>query len=147
MAGKSSSKHQKDMYSLYNSNGTYAKNKKAQLERHLKNHPEDAIAKAALKNISSETRRGGYSGPTKGMGTRASDRLYAQLSAEVRSMERVRKFIKSPATVVLKNNEIYTPERLFEELGIRPTEQKAQQNGKAKKVRRGGRRTKQANAA
>ena len=48
MARKTSSKHKKELYQSYKSNGTYEKNRLSRLKRHLKNHPEDAQAQKAL---------------------------------------------------------------------------------------------------
>lgn len=41
----------KNQYSNYKSQGRYLKNKRAKLERHIKNHPEDVNAQEALKNL------------------------------------------------------------------------------------------------
>jgi hypothetical protein len=41
-------KSQSEQYTAYKNLGRFAKNRKAKLERHLKKHPDDAAAKAAL---------------------------------------------------------------------------------------------------
>lgn len=47
----------KAQYSAYKSQGRYAKNKRAKLERHLKKFPNDEQAQEALKNVSSDPKR------------------------------------------------------------------------------------------
>lgn len=47
----------KEQYAAYKTQGRYLKNKKAKLERHIKNNPDDVQAQEALKNIKSDTIR------------------------------------------------------------------------------------------
>lgn len=51
MGKKSTSKHQKDLYTAYKNNGTYAKNRLIRLKRHVKKFPDDVKAAATLKHI------------------------------------------------------------------------------------------------
>lgn len=51
MAKKSTSAMQKLQHKTYQDSGSYAKNKKAGLIRHLKTHENDAQAQKALKSV------------------------------------------------------------------------------------------------
>ena len=51
MASKSRSKHQGTKYAQYKTEQRWSKNRRRKLERHLRQFPEDAQAKAALNNI------------------------------------------------------------------------------------------------
>lgn len=61
MASGSSKKNRSDSdknhYKAYQANGTFSTNKKAKLNRHLKNNPNDDTAKEALKNVPSYRRK------------------------------------------------------------------------------------------
>ena len=57
MARKTSSKHQKELYQSYKSNGNYTKNRIARLKRHLKKYPEDTQAQKALNGDISYRRK------------------------------------------------------------------------------------------
>lgn len=57
MAKKQSSKHQKDLYSLYKSNQTWKKNREERLKKYISKNPNDEKAKEALKNISYRRRK------------------------------------------------------------------------------------------
>lgn len=52
MGAKKISLKGKGCYATYKATGRYEKNRKRDLERHLKKYPNDECAKAALKNIS-----------------------------------------------------------------------------------------------
>jgi hypothetical protein len=54
---KQRSNSDKNHFKSYKANGIFTKNKKAKLERHLKNHPDDVQAKEASKNIPSYRRK------------------------------------------------------------------------------------------
>lgn len=56
MAKLKGSVNKKARYAVY-AKGSYAKNRKAKLEKHLKAHPEDVQAQKALKNITDKPRR------------------------------------------------------------------------------------------
>lgn len=49
MAKKGSSKHKQNLYSIYKTSNTFAKNKRTKLERHLKKHPNDIQTKEVLE--------------------------------------------------------------------------------------------------
>lgn len=55
--GKSSSAAKKAQYQTYKTQNRWAKNKQAQIQRHLKKYPNDVQAQAALKNISGPKRK------------------------------------------------------------------------------------------
>ena len=55
--GKKSQFKGKKQYAHYESQGRYAKNKKAKLLRHLKSNPDDKAAKKALENIQAYSRK------------------------------------------------------------------------------------------
>jgi len=57
MAQKKKSYRGKKQYGVYESQGKYAKNKRAKLERHLKKYPNDAQAKRALGSINAYSRK------------------------------------------------------------------------------------------
>lgn len=44
-------------YATYQSKGSYTKNKKAKIERHLKKHPNDEQSAASLKNVGLYSRK------------------------------------------------------------------------------------------
>lgn len=52
MGAKKTSIKGKGCYATYKATGRYEKNRKRDLERHIKKFPDDECAKAALKNIS-----------------------------------------------------------------------------------------------
>lgn len=51
MAKLKASTNKKARFQVYEKENRFAKNKKRDLERHLKLHPNDAVAKEAIKNI------------------------------------------------------------------------------------------------
>lgn len=51
MGAKKVSQKGKGSCATYKATGKYEKNRKRRLERHLKKYPDDAVAQAALKNI------------------------------------------------------------------------------------------------
>ena len=137
---KKTSATQKGHYSAYKTMSTFSKNKKAKLARHLAKHPDDAIAINAAKNVPVVSARNGYKGTSHKAET---TRMFAQQMRSVKTLERVRSFIKSASVTVLKDNEIYTPQRLFNELGIQPAEAKPKATGKTKRpTRRGSKKVK-----
>jgi len=48
----------------YEVEGRYAKNKKAKLERHMKNHPNDLQAKGAVNNVKQYSRKAPHNNMT-----------------------------------------------------------------------------------
>lgn len=78
MAGKKTSQAQKLRHGAYKSSATWKTNRIAKLESHLKTHPDDAIAIAALTATKNATapRRAGYK--TAHI-NRTSGRVVAQL--------------------------------------------------------------------
>lgn len=57
MAKLKASTNKKARFQVYEKENRFAKNKKRDLERHLKLHPNDAVAKEAVKNISAKPSR------------------------------------------------------------------------------------------
>ena len=57
MAKLKASTAKKSRFQVYEKENRYGKNKKRALERHLKSHPNDAVAKEALKNIPAKPSR------------------------------------------------------------------------------------------
>lgn len=57
MAKKKRTPGEDRCFKEYKTLGRYAKNKKAKIEKHLRAHPEDEQAQAALKNIKQYSRK------------------------------------------------------------------------------------------
>ena len=79
MAKKTTSASKKAYYGRYQNDGTWTKNKRAKIERHLKKYPNDTQAKAALKEIGDNRKR---STPKTDMWS-PTKRYYAEIFAKV----------------------------------------------------------------
>lgn len=91
---KKTSAHNKGLFQSYSKDQTWKTNRLAKLEKHLVKHPEDDIAKAALKATDRATapRRAGYktNNPMK-----ASGHLGRQLDRLVRKDAKALQYDKS----------------------------------------------------
>lgn len=119
--GKKTSASDKARHSIYKSDNVYAKNKVAKLTRHLKEFPNDEIAKTALKTASTATSSRFGKKFKKSLRThldRVTDPLYRQL----RKSAKVYATVKDGDSLVL-NGVLFSPEKLVEVFGEKVAKQ------------------------
>jgi hypothetical protein len=96
---KKTSVSQKACHSRYNNDVRWKTNRIAKLEKHLEKHPEDVIAKAAIKATQTATspRRSGYKSKHP---NRTSGRLVLQLERIIKGAATAEQFVREVKAVV-----------------------------------------------
>lgn len=139
MAGKSTSASQKARYASYKAGNVFAKNKVAKLERHLKDFPNDEIAKDALTRAASAKSSRWGKKDFKSLRTHL-ERVVQPIEAQVRSASRVYATVKDGDALVLKGV-LFSGDQVREIFGVKATEKGVQKPaGSASKIRRGKRK-------
>lgn len=138
MAGKKTSASDKARHATYKATNQFAKNKVAKLQRHLKEFPNDEIAKGALTRAATAKSPRWGKKDFKSLRTHL-ERIVQPIEAKIRASNRVYATVKDGEALIL-NGVLFSADKLKEVFGVKATEKRAEPAQK-NKVRRGKRKS------